>query len=365
MAKDNKTEKATPRRREKARKRGQITRSREVSSALAVLGVTLFLGWQAQDWGMQWRQWFSQWLDVATNGELTTGVPLMQTAAVAVLKWWIPAILLGWTVAVFGMVSQGGFVLASEPLTPKWARISPASNIKKLFSISSVSRFLKSMLPMSFLLYLCISIFARDWEQLIHAGGMGAGAVLSWAFGHAYEVAWKAGLVLLVWSGVDYLLQRLDFEKNLKMSKQDIRDEAKETEGSPLVKGKIRRLQREMRRKRMMQDVSRATVVITNPDEYAVALDYQPDTMAAPMVLAKGRNLLAQQIKQIARWNEIPIVENRPLAQALYKAAEVGQSIPIKLYATVAEILAFLYRTQSHMRTRAASAALEGQRLEA
>jgi flagellar biosynthetic protein FlhB len=125
-----------------------------------------------------------------------------------------------------------------------------------------------------------------------------------------------------------------------------VREDFKEMEGHPAIRGRIRRLQREMRRRRMLRDVARATVVVTNPNEYAVALEYKPETMAAPVVVAKGRNLLAQKIKHEARWQGIPIVENPPLAQALYRAAEVGQAIPAKLYTAVAEILAFIYRTQ-------------------
>jgi flagellar biosynthetic protein FlhB len=130
------------------------------------------------------------------------------------------------------------------------------------------------------------------------------------------------------------------------MTRQEVREDFKEMEGHPAIRGRIRRLQREMRRRRMLRDVARATVVVTNPNEYAVALEYKPETMAAPVVVAKGRNLLAQKIKHEARWHGIPLVENPPLAQALYRAAEVGQTIPAKLYTAVAEILAFIYRTQ-------------------
>jgi flagellar biosynthetic protein FlhB len=133
------------------------------------------------------------------------------------------------------------------------------------------------------------------------------------------------------------------------MTREEVREDFKETEGHPAIRARIRRLQREMRRRRMLRDVARATVVVTNPNEFAVALEYKPESMGAPVVVAKGRNLLAQRIKREARWHGIPLVENPPLAQALYRAAEVGQAIPAKLYAAVAEILAFIYRTQGLM----------------
>ena len=153
-------------------------------------------------------------------------------------------------------------------------------------------------------------------------------------------------MVFAVWFLFDYLLERLSFERQLRMSRQEIREEAKETEGQPLIRSRVRRLQRQMRKRHMLKDVSTASVVVTNPTEYAVALEYRPEEMAAPMVVAKGRNLLAQRIKREANWHGIPIIENPPLAQALYRTVDVGQAIPAKLYAAVAEILAFIYRLQ-------------------
>ena len=161
-----------------------------------------------------------------------------------------------------------------------------------------------------------------------------------------FEVAWKSALILLVWSAADYLFERWRHENELKMSRQDLRDEYKETEGNPTVKMRIRRLQRQARRRRMLKDVERAAVVVTNPTEFAIALEFNTE-MEAPVVVAKGRSLLAQQIRQIALWQGIPLVENPPLAHALYRVVEVGQAIPPKLYAVVAEILAAIWRAQA------------------
>jgi flagellar biosynthetic protein FlhB len=166
------------------------------------------------------------------------------------------------------------------------------------------------------------------------------------------ELVWKSGLVLVGWAGVDYLLVWQKNESDLKMSRQDMKDEAKQTEGNPANKGRIRRLQRSLRRRQMLRDTEKASVVITNPTHYAVALRYEME-MAAPIVVAKGRDFLAQEIKEVARWHGIPILENRPLAQALYKTVEVGQPIPGALYAAVAEILAFVFRAQARARQQA------------
>jgi flagellar biosynthesis protein FlhB len=189
-----------------------------------------------------------------------------------------------------------------------------------------------------------------------HSSQMGLSSAFGWLFEVLHEFAWKGGMVLLAWAAVDYALQRASYERSLRMSKQELRDEHRDLEGNPQTKGRIKRRLREMRRKNMARQVARATVVITNPDEFAVALEYHPEKMAAPLVVAKGRNALAQQIKREARWYEIPIVENKPLAQALYRSVEVGGTIPAKLYRAVAEVLAFIYRAQAKVRDQAAAA---------
>jgi len=162
-------------------------------------------------------------------------------------------------------------------------------------------------------------------------------------------LTWKSGLVLMAWSAVDYVLTMRKMDSDMKMTKQEVRQEYKETDGNPLIKSRIRQLQRAMRKKKSLLAAATATVIVTNPTHYAVALRYLTD-MPAPIVVAKGRNLLAEKIKQLARDNEIMLVENKPLAQALYKSVEVGDSIPAKLYQAVAEILAMVFRAQAEVR---------------
>lgn len=347
MASDQKTEKATPRRRQKARERGGVPRTRELPEALGLLAVVLFFAWRAQPSGGQLEALFRAAVVAGTGSEFGLGIPLLQGIGWTVVALTGPALLLSWGMAVAGSVAQGGFVFAPAALSPQWARLSPAQNVKRLFSLAGWSRLLKSLLPTAVIAYVAIGILAREWEEILQASRLGARSSLEWMLGLLFEICWKVGLVLLLWSGLDYLLQRIHLERGLRMSRQEVREEMKETEGNPTVRGRVRRLQREMRRRRMLRDLARATVVITNPNEYAVALEYQPETTPAPVVLAKGRNLVAREIKRQARWHSVPIVENPPLAQALYRAVEIGQAIPPKLYAAVAEILAFLFRTQT------------------
>jgi flagellar biosynthetic protein FlhB len=171
-------------------------------------------------------------------------------------------------------------------------------------------------------------------------------------FSDAHSILLRAAMIMLVWSAIDYGVEWWTNEKQLRMSKQDIRDEMKDSQGSPQVRRRIRQIQRQLRRRKLKSDVSRASVVVTNPTHYAVALEFSMETMQAPKVVAKGRNLIAEQIKQEARSSMIPIVENPPLARSLYRSVEVGDNIPQDLYAVVAEILAFLYRAELERTTR-------------
>jgi len=346
VADESRTEQATPRRRERARREGNVPRSRELPAALALTTVILCLWWYPQTWKADWRNLFERCLSLATHTDMTNGTPLLESIVWRVCLWAAPGLALAWLAALAGSFACGGFVVAPKALAPNAQRLNPAKNLGKLFSLGSVQQLLKSLIPTGFVLYLAVAMVLRDWEHFLALGAIGVRPSLAWMLERLFELSWKAGLVFVLWSGLDFLLARVQYEHQLRMTRQEVREDFKEMEGHPAVRGRVRRLQREMRRKRMLRDVARATVVITNPNEYAVALEYQPEVMAAPVVVAKGRNLLAQKIKKEARWHGIPLVENPPLAQALYRAADVGRMIPAKLYTAVAEILAFIYRTQ-------------------
>jgi flagellar biosynthetic protein FlhB len=362
MADQGKTEKASPRRRQKAREQGQVARSRDLTAGLGAMTAILFCAWQMPAFAGDWRGLLRQELAMAaTHPEQF--VPVWRNG-MGVFRGVALAAGMSWVVATVGGLMQGGLVFAPSALAPNWKRLDPASHVEQLFSLAALSRLLKSLLPTSVVIYFAIGILVRDWRllpALLHAS---RGALAAFATGRMFEVAWKGSLVLLIWAGADYFLERQRHENDMKMSKQEQKDEFKETEGHPAIKQRIRRLQRQSRRKRMLKDVERAAVVITNPTEFAIALEYRVD-MDAPVVVAKGRNLIAAQIKEIARWKGIPMVENVPLAHALYRAVEVGQSIPAQLYTVVAEILAAIWRAQSRAsqtqaaQTRNARAATE------
>lgn len=344
MADESKTERASPRRRQKAREQGQVARSRDLTSGLGAITAILCIAWQMPEFAGAWRGLFRSALDHAANRAQSQAIDWRAT--LPAFRGAGLAAVLSWVVATAAGFAQGGIVFAPSALAPDWKRLDPTSHVEQLFSLAALSRLLKSLLPTTMVIYLAVAVLARDWlvfPSLLHASRT---ALAVFATASMYEIAWKGALVLLAWAGADYFFERQRHENELKMSKQEQKDEFKEMEGHPAIKQRIRRLQRQARRRRMLKDVERAAVVITNPTEFAIALEYRME-MDAPVVVAKGRNLLAQQIKEVARWQGIPTVENPPLAHALYRAVEVGQAIPAKLYVVVAEILAAVWRAQS------------------
>jgi flagellar biosynthetic protein FlhB len=350
VAGEDRSEQATPKRKQDARKRGQVVRSRDLTSALSVLSVVLLLGLHFGLGVGSWRNLLSQMLDRKNAGDLNTINRIVASVGLLLANSLAAPFLMVWSIAVLSSVAQGGIVFSPEAIQPKWARLNPVENIGNLFSAAGMSRLLKSLIPAAVILYFAFGIVQRDWMMIVFSSRANVRPLMGWMVSRAYELAWKSCLVLLAWSVADYFLQRRQLSNSLKMTREEVVREAKDAEASPLMRGQMRKRRREMRKRWTMKDVERATAVITNPTHFAVALEYRPQSMPAPIVIAKGMNEIALRIKDVARWQRIPIVENPPLAQALYRATEVGEAIPAKLYTAVAEILAFLYRTQANLR---------------
>jgi flagellar biosynthesis protein FlhB len=352
MADSSKSEKATPQRRKKAREQGQVARTRELSSALAWGGALALVAWQVPDVTRQWRGLLQNSLDLSVQEPLRPGGPILFWMACGVLRWIVPVVATAWVLSVSGGLAQGGLVFAPEALEFKPERLNPGAKLKQMFSLAGLSGILKSLLPFSVIVWIGISTVTKHWETIVHSSELGVHFYAGFLAGTMWELVWKSGIVLVAWAGIDYLLVWQKLEGDLKMSRQDLKDEMKQSEGNPAIKGRIRRLQRSLRRRQMLRDTTKASVVITNPTHFAVALRYEMD-MEAPVVIAKGRDFLAQEIKEVARWHGIPVLENPPLAQALYRTVEVGRPIPAALYSAVAEILAFVFRAQARARQQA------------
>ncbi|MGA8939024.1 MAG: EscU/YscU/HrcU family type III secretion system export apparatus switch protein [Acidobacteriaceae bacterium] len=351
MADSSKTEQATPRHRLKAREQGQVTRSRELSGALAMFAVAGVMILLVPKGLAQWTDFFRSVLASATTDPIEPNGPLLFWTSVQAVRWVYPFQLVALVVALGVGVAQGGFIFAPEALTPKFDRLSPTTRFGQIFSLNSVSGILKSLLPFGAIAWMGYDCIQSHWIEIVASSYVDSRAFARLMGGLIYEICWKSGLILLLWSGVDYFLLWKKSEGDLKMSKQEIREEMKDSEGNPANKARIRRLQRQNRRRQMIKAAETATVVITNPTHYAVALRYELN-MPAPLVVAKGLDVLALKIREIAQDRGIPVMENRPLAQALYKGVDVGDAIPAELYHAVAEILVLVYKAQEEVKRR-------------
>ena len=339
------SQQATQHRREKARKEGDILHSRELTAAAGTLAGVIALGVLGGPTMETWRGAFTGFLALgaAARWEPAAIAPTfaaMRRLTLAVLFPPAVALAMAATAALaVGILQTGGFTVHGGAVGFRPERINPVANLKNLFSLRAAARLGKSLIPVAFLAVFAIQRIARQMTLPPFST-----ARLELLGADVYGLLVAAAWLLFGWSAIDYLVEWQSRESRLKMSRQDLRDEFKETEGSPQIRSRIRGLQRQMRRRRVKADVARAAVVLTNPTHYAVALGFDFLTMDAPKVLAKGRNLLAEEIKAEARWAGVPIVENPLLARSLYRSVEVGQAIPVELYAAVAAILAYLYR---------------------
>jgi flagellar biosynthetic protein FlhB len=361
------TEQATQRKREKARQEGDVLHSRELSAAAGTLAGVMVLGALGTRSLLAWRAAFAEFLALGApaHWEPATLAPTLVAIRRITLQVLAPT---AWTMAAVAAAALGAGVLQTGGLsvTPgligfKPERINPIANARNLFSLRAASRLAKSLIPATILGVFAAQRVARQLTlppfSLTRIEQLGSDV-----YGLLLAAAW----LLFGWSAIDYLVEWRSRESRLRMSRDDLRDEMKETEGSPQTRSRIRSLQRQMRRRRVKADVSRAAVVVTNPTHYAVALGFDFKTMETPRVLAKGRNLLAEEIKAEARWAGVPIVENPPVARSIYRAVEVGQPIPVDLYAAVAAILAYLYRQRveaelNERRSREAAARVRAQ----
>ena len=351
MAESNKTEQATPHHRLKAREQGQVTRSRELTGALAMFVVAGIMVMMARQGADQWTDFFRNTLSSASTDSIDANGPLLFWISVEAMRWVLPFQFAALVVALGVGLAQGGFVFAPKALAFKFDRLSPGKRLGQIFSLTSVGSVAKSLLPFAAIAWVGYACIQSHWLEILGSSYVDARAFASIVSGMLLEICWKSGLVLLIWSAIDYFLLWLKSEGDLKMSREEIREEMKESEGNPANKARFRKLQRQSRRRQMIKAAETATVVITNPTHYAVALKFEL-SMEAPLVVAKGLDLLALKIREIAGDRGIPIMENRPLAQALYKGVEVGDAIPSDLYHAVAEILVLVYKAQDEVKRR-------------
>lgn len=348
------TEKPSARRLKDARERGQIARSPDLGPAISLVAVTLSLGW----FGAQMVTLVAARMasGLATLGDhARTGADgaaiatqLVGDAGLLVRVAGPPAVVAG-LVAAFVGLAQGGFAPTPKAFNVSWSRLSLSNGLAKFRPLQSIPQLLKSVIGMTTVgtvAYLLI----RPWFDEA-PGLVGMTPIESFRLGwsHLWTLLWRTSLTLMVLASTDYAWQRWRWFSDLKMTRQEVRDEARQNEGNPEVKGRVRKVQRAMARHRMLKAVETSTVVITNPTHFAVALEYRRSEMTAPVVVAKGADHMAARIRAVAREHGVPIVENVTLARALYKAADLGDTIPADLFGAVAEVLAYLVRLKQLM----------------
>ncbi|OPJ57104.1 flagellar biosynthesis protein FlhB [Alkalithermobacter paradoxus] len=343
---EEKTEKATPRKRQEARKKGQVLQSKEVTAALTLLfslsGMKIFGRYV-------FRSLYESLLFFQNN---FSSLDLSNTQVVYriciyiiyyIVKGSFIIILINFVVAFASGYMQVGNLFTLENIKFKLSKLNPIEGFKKLFSLRSFVEFIKSFLKLVILGFVSYSYVNKNLDAILNQLNLNKFQFSYTLYNLAINLGIRLAFILFIMSLFDYLYQWYEYEKNLKMSKKEIKDEFKQSEGDPQIKSKIKQKQRQMAMNRMMQDVPKADVIITNPTHYAIAIRYDETLYDAPYVIAKGKNLVALKIRELAKENDISIVENKPLARELYSTIEIGDLIPPQLYEAVAEILAYVY----------------------
>jgi len=349
---DNRTEKPTARRLQKAREKGQVARSKEVPAAVILMGGLLFLSYTGNRMLKSLQGQLSEFLSLTPPMDFSFSYirDLARNALIQLTLLIMPMVLSICILGVGANIAQSGLTFSWHQLGFHFEKLMPKNGLSRIFSKNGLVELAKSLvliIVVSYLSYQVVMEYLPLYPRMVL---MDVKQLLYWTGLICYQVCLRVGIFLLLLALADYAFQRYRYLQQLKMTKQEVKDEFKETEGDPLTRGRIRRIQREMARKRMMAAIPAADVVITNPTHYAVALSYKVEEMEAPQVVAKGVGFLAIKIKELAQQHDIPMVENRHLAQMLYKTVDVGAFIPADLYKAVAEILAYIYKTRNKWR---------------
>lgn len=343
---DDKTQEATPKRLQEAREKGQVARSGELSSVIVFLtgAIVLYLilpRIYANFFDMTHSIFTSSGsVELKENNVLILVTEILKKIFISLSPFLFLVVIAG----ILSNIIQFGFVFSSESLVVDLSRINPLSGFKRFVSFNSFVELMKSMAKIVIVGFAAYHIISNEIANFSMLANGSINYILAYMSGVIWRLIVWTGVILFVLAGLDYGFRRYEHKKSLRMTKEEVKEEFKQMEGDPIIKSRIRSLQVETARKRMMADVPNADVVITNPIHLAVALSYKHMEMNAPKVVAKGAGIVAEKIKEIAREHGITVVENKPLAQILYRTVDIGKEIPENLYKAVAEILAYVYR---------------------
>ena len=346
-----KTEEATQQRREDFRKRGQVAQTKELASVLILFSAILCI-WLLGNFALK------QIYEVFTKSLGTFLVSSVHHGSwIAAFQFSIKktALIVGpifgvmFLMAFVSNVVQVGFLTNEEAMKFKPDRLDPIQGLKRIFSMKSLVEAGKAVFKFTLVGFVVYLIMRNEVHRIPHLAGYDVRQTFTFIGDVFFKLFGGVGFFMLILAGLDYLFQRYDLEQKMKMTKQEVKEEFKSREGDPLIKSRIKRVQRELANKRMMEDVPKADVIVTNPTHIAIALRYSSE-MIAPTVVAKGAGAVAEKIKEIAKENSVPIVENKPLARAMFKTIKIGQAIPRELYTAVAEVLSYIYKLKKRIR---------------
>jgi len=341
------SEEPTPKRKEEARKQGQIARARSLIPTAALLGAILVLPMTSANFMETMQRLFHGFFSLAGESQdLSAEELLALTFTSTLLALPMLGVLFGAVViaGVSGGLAQSRFLWSNELLQPKFSRLNPLSGLRRLVSMESFAEVGKSLLEILCLGLLGFFFLRSHLSELVSLSSLDFMDALMFSSQEGFWLLKASVGIMIVLSFLDYLFQHWRLQVQLRMSKQEVKEETREQEGDPHIKGRLRAIRQKMARQRMMMEVPKADVVITNPTHLAIALRYRPEETSAPRVVAKGAGHVAQRVREIARSHSVPIMENKPLAQMLYRQVDIGQAIPESLYRAVAEVLAYVFR---------------------
>lgn len=339
------TEEATQARREEFKKRGQIAQTRELGSAMVLLFGFFMIYFAGRYFTQQiislFNVFFVDGLLQSIAQDDVKKMTMLAGKSIAFIFFPIGIVLS--FVAVFSIVVQIGFMQVEDALTPKLEKIDPLGGLKRIFSLKSVVEALKALVKISMVAFVIYLVFKSEFKTIVHLMDQSVESILSYMAAKVGQLLGSVAGLFFVLAAADYFYQWWDLEKQMMMTKQEVKEEHKSREGDPMIKSRIRRIQRETAQRRMMQDVPKADFVVTNPTHIAVAIQYDQGN-PAPRVVAMGADLVAEKIKEIARDNKVPVIENKPLARTIFKTMKIGQFIPRELFQAVAEVLSYVYK---------------------
>lgn len=343
--KDSKTEEPTGKRLGDARNKGQVVSSKEVGTAMLFTAATGLFYFQGETLWVSLQNKMRFFFSGAISGDLTPdGMSMLLDGIVQqILIDLAPFFAVFVVFAILSGIIQHGFLIAFESIKPKFSKLNPISGLKRLFSLRSLVEAFKSVLKITLISFVVYWALKDSGERILGLIATDIDFVITSMALDIMEVMLLVTLTFVALALLDFMYQQYEHIKGLRMTKQEVKDEQKQMEGDPLIKGRIRQIQREMAQRRMMEEVPKADVVITNPTHYAVALHYKQGEMLAPKLLAKGKGPLARRIREIAKEKGIAEISNPPLARAIYKDVDLGQIIPPELFKAVAQVLAYVF----------------------